>query len=282
MKINTSFILSFYFMMMMLATTHANTLKAIPKATIYGYDVHLDRIIPLCVVIVILGVIAVVLFKKGFIDSYGLTLALWTLLLFASEVLDAWDVRAITFLLILIHILVNLFGLLFWIRLSVTEYTTKKTWPSSEMLFQVGVWFVMFVFSWIEYTVRRLLGNDRYYRVYQLYPIGIALVTMVENYWSNRREIFADQSKLRITENMTAFDDLVRACAKLVPSGNISELNQKWNDFTEVFFALVAQRREAFIVLQQRSDQQWTPHTTRSRPVRCKRRFRLSCFKNRR
>ncbi|CAH9072799.1 unnamed protein product [Cuscuta europaea] len=206
-----------------------------------------NKLIALSVCVVIICAIALVLFTKKYIDSHGLTLAFWAMMLFGSDVLDAWDVVSITAYIIFIHIVVNLLGLVYWISLGVGHYKKKSTWPSIDVLFEIGVWFFMFSLSWLEFSIRATLRNNKYFRVYRWYPIAIAFVSMVENYWMRNREMRVDQLKSQFIQTLEdAFNDFIDACMEEAQIGNIP-FDQKVNDFT----VSVAQHREALIVAQQ-------------------------------
>ncbi|CAH9138172.1 unnamed protein product [Cuscuta epithymum] len=169
MTIKSRFIVSLYFLS--LASTHVMAQKVLSKASPpppwdnYNY-IPYYRILSLAVILVIICAISVVLFKKKYVDRHGLMLSLWTVMLFGSDVIDAWDLRSVIAFVNWLHILVNTLGLSYWIGLGVRNYKKKHTWPPADIMFEIGVWFCMFILSWIENAIRGILRNRQYFRIY--------------------------------------------------------------------------------------------------------------------
>nr|GMD73609.1 hypothetical protein Iba_chr12fCG20030 [Ipomoea batatas] len=209
--------------------------------------VGLRNATPQLVAIAIIGATSVVLFKKKYIDGPGFCRAFWMLMLIGSVVLDSTEDSSLTTPLILLHILVNSLGLSYWIVLDVNEYKRKKTWPSMELLFETGVWLFMVILSWVEFMSWRLFKDKEFFHAYYLYPIAIALISMIEKYFTKKREIDGgDELKSELTENReNDFDDLVRSCLKDPQNDNITDIDQKINDFTRMLSVLAAQWQEA-------------------------------------
>ncbi|RAL46041.1 hypothetical protein DM860_006195 [Cuscuta australis] len=252
---------SFY--LLFLAILHTTAQKTLPKAPppcddalymggVYVGGYALDKVIPLTVVIVIAGVIAVVLFKKQYIDRHGLFLAIWLLLLFGSDVLDTWDVRALTATLNDLHVLVNTLGFGYWLRLAVKGWNKENKRPPSDIFFQIAAWFLMFILSWVEYTIRLVLRNKKYFRVYNWYSISIGFISMVENYWTKSMETKMDEWKSKFIKHVeNSFSNFISVCEEDHRNENMVEFDTELNDFVTLFSVLVAQQREALIVAQQ-------------------------------
>lgn len=176
-------------------------------------------------------------------------------MLFGSDVLDTWDVRPITGYINLIHIVVNVLGLVYWIRLGMRAYKKKNTRPSIDMLFEIGFWFFMFILSLIEYIIKFFITNKKYFRVYGWYSMAMAFFSMVENYWTKNLEMRVDRIKSQFINNVEdAFDDFTEACVEEPKRGNMIEFDKKLNDFTTMFAVLVAQQQEALTVTHQQQE----------------------------
>nr|BAF52534.1 hypothetical protein [Ipomoea trifida] len=243
MTIKLHFIVSFVTM------TQKVLVKAYPptplKDDLDDY-VGLRNATPQLVAIAIIGATSVVLFKKKYIDGPGFCRAFWMLMLIGSVVLDSTEDSSLTTPLILLHILVNSVGLSYWIVLDVNEYKRKKTWPSMELLFETGVWLFMVILSWAEFISWRLFKDKEFFHAYYLYPIAIALSSMIEKYLTKKWETDeGDELKPEVIGNgEKAFDDLLRSCLKDSQNDNISNFDQKINDFTRMLSILAAAQRQ--------------------------------------
>ncbi|XP_019199091.1 PREDICTED: uncharacterized protein LOC109192845 [Ipomoea nil] len=240
-----------------ITTTQKVLLKTYPPTSPLENDLDdygsIGNAIPQLVVTGIILATAVVLFKKNFIDGPGFCRACWTLMLFGSDVLGSTEVKSVTTTLITIHIGVNSLGLSYWIVLDVKEYKRKKTWPSMELLFETGVWFFMFILSWVEFMSGRLLKGTDYFQVYYWYPIAIALFSMIEMYLTRNTETGGDELKSEVIGNgEKAFDDFVRSCLKEPQNDNITKFDQKFDEFIRMLSTLVAQRQEALKIAEQK------------------------------
>lgn len=204
---------------------------------------------PLLGGIVIISVITLILFK---INLVGLIFGFWMLMSFCSVVVNLWKVCSLNYLLNLIHFIVSLFGLAYWIHLGVKEYKKKNTWPSADLLFEIGICFFMFILSCIEVALSFMCPGKFHQQEPQWYSCAIALISIVENYWKKGRKLREDRLKSQLLNNLEdAFHDIIIICMEEPQSRNKIEFNQKLNDFTKMLSILVAQQREALIIAQQ-------------------------------
>ncbi|CAH9072801.1 unnamed protein product [Cuscuta europaea] len=203
--------------------------------------------------VIILGIlITVLLFKRKSISSHGLIFGFWMLMWFGSVALNTWDIPHVSKSIVGFNIIVNILGLIYWIRLGMTEYKRKNTWPFN-LMFEIGAWFSMFTLSCVEVFVLLLVGKKQYNQVANWYPVAIASITMLENLWTKGKEIRAQRLKSQLVKDVeNAFHEFIEVCMKDPQSCNITEFDQKLNDFTKLFDVLVAQQREYLSVAQQK------------------------------
>lgn len=206
--------------------------------------------IPLFGGIVIIVMIALILFKKLVINSHGLILGFWMLMWLGSVILNTWDIRYLPNLLIYFHIVANLFGLIYWILLAVRDYHRKNTQPSINLLFEIGVWFFMFILSCIEIVVWAL-RKKQYKQVSYWYPVVLSFITMVENFCTKGREMRTARLKSQLVKKVEdAFHEVIEAFMKEPQSCTRIEFDHKVNEFTRLFNNLEAQQREALLAYQ--------------------------------
>ncbi|CAH9130437.1 unnamed protein product [Cuscuta epithymum] len=227
--------------------------SSLSNGTSSGNITTLAITIPVFGGISIIIVIVVILFKRKLISSHGLILGFWMLMWFGSVVLNTWDIPRVSKTLVAFHIVVNVLGLVYWIRLGHMEYRRKNAWPSVNLLFEIGAWFSMFTLSCVEVFVLTLVGEPQYRRVSHWYPVAVAFISMVENYWTKGREIRANRMKSQLIKNLEeAFEEVIRLCMEDPKKVNLAEFDEKVNEFYRLLDMVVAQHREAIIVAQQR------------------------------
>ncbi|VFQ89476.1 unnamed protein product [Cuscuta campestris] len=198
-------------------------------------------------------VIAVILFKRKHISSHGLILGFWMLMWFGSVVLNTWDIPRVSKTLVSFHVVVNVLGLVYWVHLGLLEYNRKNAWPSANFMFEIAAWFSMFALSCVEVFVLTLAGERQYRRLSHWYPVAIAFISMVENYWTKGREIREDRMKSQLIKNLeAAFKEVIRLCMEHPKKIDIVEFEEKVEEFYRLLDMLVAQYREAVAVAQQR------------------------------
>lgn len=205
--------------------------------------------------IAIIIVIVFILFKRKCISSHAFILGFWMMMWFGSTVLNSWDIPIphASNWLVGFHVVSNVFGLIYWIRLGLKEHNRKNKWPSVNLMFEIGAWFSMFTLSIIEAFVLGLVGKEQYNQISHWYPVAIAFISMVENYWTKGREIRADRGKSQLVKNLEeAFEEVIRLCLEDPARVSLEEFDQKVEEFYRLLDMLVAQTREAMIVAQQR------------------------------
>nr|BAF52541.1 hypothetical protein [Ipomoea trifida] len=210
-------------------------------------------VIPHLLVIGIFGATATILFTKKFIDGPGFSRACWTLMAFGNDVFYVRESNLMGGSLLSINIIVNSLGLMCWIVFYVNEYRRKNTsWPSSELLFETGVWLFTDLLSFRKLYSNALSPDQELACVYYWFSIAVAIGSMIANYWTNIRKTSADRLKsqlIRKAEN--AFDELIRTFMKEPQKDNATKFDQTFTDFIRMLSILVAQQQETLEIAEQ-------------------------------